>query len=208
VTLLFVLWAKIPVLAQEQNTVSPKGRLMPSNMVIAKKPVAGLSQSSLARFASRAARAVGLTGTPNVLLTTNAEMKSLNQRFRGKNSATDVLSFPPAHQLPANTAGDIAISTELAAKNAKRMGHAWAAEVKILTLHGVLHLAGYDHEHDNGTMARKEQTLRNYFRLPIGLIERSSSDQNGACEMTKRAAGKMRARHFAAPVAGRSRKKP
>jgi probable rRNA maturation factor len=112
-------------------------------------------------------------------------MKSLNKRFRGKNFPTDVLSFPAARGLPANFKGEIAISVELAARNARRMGHSLAAEVKILTLHGVLHLAGYDHEQDDGAMARREQSLRKYFRLPIGLIERTGPDQHDGRETVK-----------------------
>jgi probable rRNA maturation factor len=69
-------------------------------------------------------------------------------------------------------AGDVAISAEIAARNARRLGHTAADEIRILTLHAVLHLAGYDHEQDNGQMERKEQRLRRSLELPIGLIER------------------------------------
>jgi probable rRNA maturation factor len=150
--------------------------------MIVRKAVADLTEATLSRFVSRAARAVGLRGEVNVLLTTNRQMKSLNWRFRAKNMATDVLSFPPTSNLPAQYAGDIAISAEMAAQNGKRLGHSPAEEVKILALHGLLHLAGYDHERDNGTMARKEQQLRVKLGLPGGLIERN----NGSTGMPSR----------------------
>lgn len=151
---------------------------MPANsIVIAKKPVAGLSAAALRRFFTRAAKEVGLPGEVNILLTTNHEMKRLNLRFRGKNVATDVLSFPAASEWRTRFAGDIAISGEMAAKNASRLGHAAADEVKILVLHGLLHLAGYDHERDNGAMGRKEERLRTRLGLPVGLIERSGLNE-------------------------------
>ena len=97
-------------------------------------------------------------------------MRSLNRRFRGKNRATDVLSFPS--QAPG-VAGDIAISLEIAARNANALGHDLATEVKILILHGMLHLAGYDHEIDDGEMQEREASLRQKFNLPLSLIERT-----------------------------------
>jgi probable rRNA maturation factor len=142
-------------------------------LIIVRKAVAELSEATLSRFVRRAARAVGLRGEVNVLLTTNRQMKSLNWRFRIKNVATDVLSFVPDSKSPPQYAGDIAISAEMAAKNGRQLGHSPAEEVKILVVHGLLHLAGYDHERDDGTMARKEQQLRIRLDLPHGLIERS-----------------------------------
>jgi probable rRNA maturation factor len=70
-------------------------------------------------------------------------------------------------------AGDLAISAEIARENATRLGHSLAAEIKILVLHGVLHLAGFDHERDNGEMAREESLLRQRLKLEAGLIERT-----------------------------------
>jgi probable rRNA maturation factor len=110
-----------------------------------------------------------------VLVTGNRAMRALNRRFRGKDQVTDVLSFPAAPEAESEMAGDIAISAEMAAANAARLGHSPATELKILMLHGLLHLAGYDHEHDQGTMARKETRLRRELRLPDGLIQRSSA---------------------------------
>ena len=107
-----------------------------------------------------------------MLVTSSRELKGLNHRFRGKNKPTDVLSFPAMLGLMRGFAGDVAISAEIAARNARQLGHTAAEEIRILTLHAVLHLAGYDHEQDNGEMARKEARLRKSLRLPVGLIER------------------------------------
>jgi probable rRNA maturation factor len=143
-------------------------------LVILHKRVANLTELALDRFVARARRAVGLRGTVNVLLTSNAVLRSLNRRFRGKNLATDVLSFPALPGFKVRDAGDIAICAEIAAQNARTLGHSAAEEVKILALHGILHLRGYDHEHDQGQMARREQKLRRDLRLPAGLIERAA----------------------------------
>ncbi len=107
------------------------------------------------------------------MVTDNREMRSLNRRFRGKDKATDVLSFPPMSDFADGLAGDVAISADIASKNAKALGHTAAEEIKILILHGVLHLAGYDHENDGGKMAREENKLRRRLGLPVALIERS-----------------------------------
>lgn len=144
-------------------------------MVIFEKRVVGLSRLALARFVTRARRASGLRGSVNVLVTSSAEMKSLNRRFRGKDEATDVLSFPAADNHAKEFAGEIAISAEIAAHNARSLGHAAGVEVKILALHGILHLRGYDHERDRGQMARREQKLREELHLPAGLIERTQT---------------------------------
>ncbi len=100
-------------------------------------------------------------------------MRQLNRRFRRKDKATDVLSFPAGNQFSELSAGDLAISAQIAAANARRMGHSTSNEIKVLILHGMLHLAGYDHETDNGEMAREEQRLRKSLGLPTALIERS-----------------------------------
>ncbi|MFY9792923.1 MAG: rRNA maturation RNase YbeY [Candidatus Sulfotelmatobacter sp.] len=145
-------------------------------MVILRKRIAGLSPSTLERFLLRARRAVRLRGTVNVLVTNSHELRSLNLRFRGKDKPTDVLSFPePRMNLPKakQAAGDLAVSAEIARDNAKRLGHSVATEIKILTLHGILHLAGFDHERDNGEMADKERRLRLQLKLETGLIERT-----------------------------------
>lgn len=146
-------------------------------MVILQKKVAGLSEATLQRFVLGARQAAGLSGAVNVLVTSSAAVRALNRQFRGQNKATDVLSFPGAasasqSRKPAKLAGDVAISADIAFENSLRLGHTAAQEVKILALHGILHLAGFDHERDNGEMARKEAKLRRAFRLPAALIER------------------------------------
>ncbi len=141
-------------------------------LVIIQERVAGLSEAALAKFVARARRAAGLRGSVSVLVTSSRELQGLNRRFRGKNKPTDVLSFPAMPGLMRGFAGDVAISAQIAARNARRLGHTTADEIRILILHAVLHLAGYDHEQDHGQMERKEQGLRKSLGLPVGLIER------------------------------------
>ena len=152
-------------------------------MVILQKKVGGLSEASLSRFVLRARRTAGLLGAVNVLVTSSSAMCLLNRQFRGKNKPTDVLSFPAASSAkPAAAhakkafAGEIAISAEIAAQSAAEIGHSVALEIKILVLHGILHLAGFDHERDNGEMARKEAKCRRALRLPVSLTERSARE--------------------------------
>ncbi len=141
-------------------------------VIIFQKRVPGLTELALRRFVARARRAAGLRSAVNVLVTSNTEMKSLNRRFCGENAATDVLSFSAGFGAPNGFAGDIAISASIASQNARSLGHTPAEEIKILALHGILHLRGYDHERDQGRMARREKQLRAKLHLPLGLIER------------------------------------
>lgn len=139
----------------------------------------GLSPSGLTRFLRSAQRAAGLEGEVQVLLADDATLKRLNRTFRAKNKATDVLSFPAGPttvffgepDAPA-LAGDLAISLETAARQAIEFGHTLRDEVRLLLLHGVLHLAGFDHEIDSGEMAAREDELRRKLRLPSTLIAR------------------------------------
>jgi probable rRNA maturation factor len=113
----------------------------------------------------------------NVLVTSGQELRSLNQRFRGKDKITDVLSFPAPHvewRQAKPLAGEVAISADVARENASRLGHSVAEEIKVLVLHGILHLAGFDHEQDNGEMAHAETRLRRQLKLAVGLIERTT----------------------------------
>jgi probable rRNA maturation factor len=98
------------------------------------------------------------------LITTDAELRRLNRRFRGKDYATDVLSFPP---------DEMAISLDRAAEQATELGHSLDEELRILMLHGLLHLCGMDHEKDSGEMRRAETRWRKKLALPSGLIERA-----------------------------------
>ena len=110
-------------------------------------------------------------------------MQDLNRRYRRKNKPTDVLSFPSG--VPG-VAGDIAISLEIAAANAAEIGHSLATEVKVLILHGLLHLAGYDHETDDGEMQARETAMRQELKLPVGLIERTHAAAAKAAEMARK----------------------
>jgi probable rRNA maturation factor len=156
-------------------------------LVIIEKSVAGLSANALSRFVLRARSAAKLRGTVNVFITTSSAMKSLNAKFRRKNKATDVLSFPSEqtdHRRGMRFAGEVAISADIAADNAKRLGHTTALEIKVLVLHGILHLAGFDHERDNGEMAQLEAKLRRTMNLPAALIERTHSDSRTSAKGT------------------------
>jgi probable rRNA maturation factor len=108
-------------------------------------------------------------GSLTVAVTSDARVRALNRRFRGKDHATDVLSFPSGE--PA-TLGDVVIASGVAARQAVRAGHSVQAEFRVLALHGLLHLLGYDHEQDDGRMARLERRLRRRGGLGEGLIER------------------------------------
>lgn len=131
----------------------------------------GVSRPELERFARRAQKLARVAGVVDILIAGDRRLQELNRRFRRKNAPTDVLSFPRAD------GGDIAISAEIARRNAGRYGHSAPAELKILILHGMLHLAGHDHECDGGRMARIEARLRAEFKLPGSLTGRSGEPQ-------------------------------
>ena len=135
------------------------------------------NNSQIKTFLRTAQRTVGIRGEVNVLITSDDKMRRLNRDFRGKDKVTDVLSFPAAQN--GKIAGDIAISRDIARQNARALGHSLTTEVKILLLHGLLHLAGHDHELDNGEMAALEQKLRAKLKLPGGLIERAIINHRG-----------------------------
>lgn len=132
------------------------------------------STRSMGRFLTEAKAAVRLRGQVTVLLTSDAVIRNLNRRFRGKNKPTDVLSFPADSAAPGSEriAGDLAISVPTARRQASLQNHRLSTEIKVLILHGLLHLAGYDHETDSGEMERRECKLRARLGLPGGLIER------------------------------------
>lgn len=142
----------------------------PSSTVQAETP----AKSTLTRFLNRARKAVGITGEIDVLLTTDAEIKRLNRTFRHKNKPTDVLSFPAPDEIFEEHAGDLAISLETAARQAASFEHSLGEEIRVLMLHGLLHLSGMDHETDRGEMAAREAELRIELKLPATLIERVS----------------------------------
>lgn len=144
------------------------------NVIDIAQPVGGIREAPLLRFLAAARKAAGIRGEVSVLLTSSRQMRTLNRVFRGKDKPTDVLSFPAMEAVNRKFVGDIAISLDIAARNAIELGHDLEAETKVLILHGLLHLAGYDHETDNGEMARRESRLRNRLGLPLSLIERSN----------------------------------
>jgi probable rRNA maturation factor len=137
-------------------------------MVILEKKMDGAGVTELNRFVRKAQSLVGVHGHIDVLVTGNRRVQELNRRFRRKNKPTDVLAFAGPE------GGDIAISVDIASENARRYGHRSLDELKILVLHGMLHLAGYDHDRDNGLMAAREARLRAQLKLPTTLIERSN----------------------------------
>jgi probable rRNA maturation factor len=118
----------------------------------------------LANIAPASAR-----GDVCVALVSDARMRALNRQFRGKDKVTDVLSFPAETR---GFLGDIVIASDVAKKQAKAAGHSLNTEIRVLALHGLLHLLGYDHDADDGKMARVEARLRKKAGLPEGLIER------------------------------------
>jgi probable rRNA maturation factor len=112
----------------------------------------------LRRVLQEAARALHVSGEVALVLTGDRPVRRLNARYRGKDKPTDVLSFPgPGGEVGL---GDIVISLDTAARNAPRFGRTLGEELEILTLHGFLHVLGYDHETDDGTMDRLERRLR------------------------------------------------
>ncbi len=118
-------------------------------------------------------------GTVTIVLVGDAAMRRLNRQWRDKDYATDVLSFVNDDEGPrlrgqARHLGDIVIATGVARRQAAEARHAYGTELKVLALHGLLHLLGYDHETDAGQMARAERRLRRKGGLPSGLIERET----------------------------------
>jgi probable rRNA maturation factor len=141
----------------------------------------GVAAPGLARWLESVAPARA-RGTVTVALVPDARVRALNRRYRKKDRPTDVLSFPAEeHQgVPSRGSdthhplGDVVISVGVARRQARDAGHALGTELRVLALHGLLHLLGYDHERDDGRMARLERRLRRKGGLREGLIERGS----------------------------------
>ena len=128
-----------------------------------------LHRAELSRFLEDLTRRITGGRAISCLITGDAEIRSLNRNFRGQNTPTDVLSFPSGDR--NGFAGDLGISIDRARAQAAAHGHALEDELRILMLHGALHLAGFDHETDSGEMARAEARWRKRFGLPAGLIQ-------------------------------------
>jgi probable rRNA maturation factor len=118
----------------------------------------------LARIAPASAK-----GDLSVAIVSDRRMRALNRQFRGKDAVTDVLSFPAQDR---GFLGDIVIAAGVSKRQAREAGHSVQTELRVLALHGLLHLLGYDHEGDDGRMARAEARLRKKAGLREGLIER------------------------------------
>lgn len=150
---------------------SPEG-----STVTFRRTAADVRPRALQNFARKLQQEVAKGRPFDTLLTGDAELRRLNRDFRGKDYSTDVLSFPsvPGRERGA-AVGDLAISLARARAQARDFGHTTEQEVRILMLHGLLHLLGMDHETDTGRMARAEKRWRAELGLPNGLIERAQS---------------------------------
>ena len=120
--------------------------------------------------AAAPARARGLV---TIAIVSDREMRRLNRAYRRVDKTTDVLSFPAGESFTGIELGDLAVSGPAARRQAREHGHSTDVELRILALHGLLHLLGYDHETDQGEMLRLEERLRRRAGLPAGLIARS-----------------------------------
>jgi probable rRNA maturation factor len=133
-------------------------------MIINRQRRVPVSIPTLQQFHERVRRELGFaSGSVTIQLISDAAMARLNETYRKKQGPTDVLSFPAEGNRPAPNAeyvGDIAISPETARRNARRFARTLPAEMRILILHGMIHLAGFDHETDDGEMDRFERRLR------------------------------------------------
>ena len=139
-----------------------------SPLVVEVVSAGNLRAPGLARWL-RATAPKRARGAVAVALVSDARVRQLNARYRGKNSATDVLSF--AAEEPGFL-GEVVIASGVARRQARQAGHTVQVELRVLALHGLLHLLGYDHERDDGRMARVERRLRRKGGLSEGLIER------------------------------------
>jgi probable rRNA maturation factor len=141
-------------------------------LLLFRRAPAALNRVGLRAFARRLRDHVAGGRSFCCLISDDRELCRLNAQFLGKNYTTDVLSFPERE--PANFLGELAISRQRAAEQARMFGHSLEKEIQILMLHGLLHLLGMDHERDRGRMAHAESQWRVRLGLPAGLIERQA----------------------------------
>ena len=142
----------------------------PVPLLLFEHPTRSVRRRPLREFLAQAAAAIAPARGLTCLITTDQELRRLNREFRKRDYATDVLSFPSEE---GPDLGEIAVSFDRAAEQAGALGHGVEEELRILILHGILHLCGMDHETDAGEMARAERRWRKKLGLPAGLIERS-----------------------------------
>ena len=128
----------------------------------------GVRAPGLGRWLSSVAPARA-RGSVTIALVSDSRIRALNGQYRRQDRVTDVLSFPSRER---GFLGDIVMASGLARRQAREAGHALQTELRVLALHGLLHLLGYDHERDGGRMARVEARLRSRGGLREGLIER------------------------------------
>ncbi len=145
--------------------------MSPDPLVLFETPARGLRRRELQSFALRLQSEVAKGGGFCCLISTDAHLQQLNREFRQADYPTDVLSFPSPS--PEGGLGEMAISVHRAAEQGARRGHGTHTEIRILMLHGLLHLLGHDHETDSGQMRRLETRWRKSLGLPAGLIERT-----------------------------------
>ena len=140
--------------------------------ILFRVPARGVRRRDLLAFARRLESEIAGGRPFCCLISGDEELRQLNHKFRKKDYSTDVLSFPTTagHE----DLGELAISFDRARAQAADLGHTVDEELRILMLHGVLHLTGLDHERDRGRMARAESRWRRRLGLPAGLIERAS----------------------------------
>ena len=152
------------------GTDEPGRRL---NVTVADTRGRRLRMSRLSRWLEQVAPARA-RGSVGIALLRDRRVRELNRRYRRQDHATDVLSFAadPQPLSPQRMLGDIAIARGVARRQARRSGHSELTELRMLALHGLLHLLGYDHERDAGGMRRLEDRLRKKGGLVVGLIER------------------------------------
>jgi probable rRNA maturation factor len=130
----------------------------------------GVRARGLAAWLERIAPARA-RGCAAIAVVPDRRIRELNRRYRHQDAATDVLSFPADEP---GQLGDIVIALGVARRQATSARHSLSSEIRVLALHGLLHLLGYDHERDNGEMRRLEQRLRRAGGLREGLIEREA----------------------------------
>ena len=142
--------------------------------VLFARSVRGVDRAAVRAFHRRLREDVAGGRDFSCLIAGDRTLRRLNRDFLGHDYATDVLSFPSGEPAGGEASlGDIAISAGRAREQAAEFGHGVEEEIRILMLHGVLHLLGYDHERDRGAMARVETRWRKQFDLPVSLIERA-----------------------------------